>query len=592
MQLEKEGQARVQVAHGGDAKHADKGCKDGEEEEEKRHVKISFPTKYLYKPHRATPRTHEVRHGSICGHQCKHALAQGTPRRQLAVDALELRHIETLSARPHTATPKGHLHAAVVEDAVQLRQLLLGEVAVLGHRPHGAAADVALQVLHDLEADGAAQRENLLAADRVLLEAVLQEHADVHARLHLGRHLGGAVGHAQQERRKHVHRRAVVFAGEERVLCKVQHAEAKLEQNRWPVVHERIQDENSALEGHGVDEDSDEPRQSQHAENAQRRQVRVQLGLMLANQPLKDALIYEGAHDLLAVVICQQPLTQGTENPEGLLLATVDEQDRGHNVHRLAVTDLRVAPGVRRQNAAQSVDADFRLKGRMLRQRPVQVALNLLYGNRLAMSVVLQQLVVVAVMARRVVYGARVQHPHLAALGVWHAAQDQLAVAFGAESRNTMAKLVEVGLPHVVLQAEVWHVVGVWHRRALFAGQCPEASEKRPVGVCFEARFFGNRRHGVHAVADVGDEAPGPLHRAEQICIVGSSGDVHAARKAHAVFARGAGVGVGQLNRGDLTEGNHKRALVWRVAEKAHVARRHKEDALDVSLLKEVPNGA
>ena len=59
---------------------------------------------------------------------------------------------------------------------------------------------------------------------------------------------------------------------------------------------------------------------------------------------------------------------------------TVDEEeeDGGEDVHGLAIADGRVAERVRAEHAAQRADADGRLVGRVLRQRAVQVALDLL----------------------------------------------------------------------------------------------------------------------------------------------------------------------------------------------------------------------
>jgi hypothetical protein len=58
------------------------------------------------------------------------------------------------------------------------------------------------------------------------------------------------------------------------------------------------------------------------------------------------------------VVVGQKPLTNGDKEPESLFLTGVDHEDARHDVHGLAVTDLRVARGIRAQDPSQRLDTD------------------------------------------------------------------------------------------------------------------------------------------------------------------------------------------------------------------------------------------
>jgi hypothetical protein len=58
------------------------------------------------------------------------------------------------------------------------------------------------------------------------------------------------------------------------------------------------------------------------------------------------------------VVVRQKPLTNGDEEPECLLLTGVDHEDARHDVHGLAVADLRVARGICAQDTSQCLDTD------------------------------------------------------------------------------------------------------------------------------------------------------------------------------------------------------------------------------------------
>jgi hypothetical protein len=58
------------------------------------------------------------------------------------------------------------------------------------------------------------------------------------------------------------------------------------------------------------------------------------------------------------VVVRQKALTNGDKEPESLLLTCVDHEDARHDVHGLAVPDLRVARGIRAQDPSQRLDTD------------------------------------------------------------------------------------------------------------------------------------------------------------------------------------------------------------------------------------------
>ncbi len=64
------------------------------------------------------------------------------------------------------------------------------------------------------------------------------------------------------------------------------------------------------------------------------------------------------------VVVRQKPLTNGnlpwycSSQAEAVLLTGVDHEDAGHDVHGLAVPDLRVARGICAQDTSQRLDTD------------------------------------------------------------------------------------------------------------------------------------------------------------------------------------------------------------------------------------------
>lgn len=67
----------------------------------------------------------------------------------------------------------------------------------------------------------------------------------------------------------------------------------------------------------------------------------------------RNHIIYQRPDDSGVVIVGEQGLADGGQQPEGLLLGAVDQQHRCHDVHGLAVADLRVAERVRAQHSAQ-----------------------------------------------------------------------------------------------------------------------------------------------------------------------------------------------------------------------------------------------
>ena len=95
---------------------------------------------------------------------------------------------------------------------------------------------------------------------------------------------------------------------------------------------------------------------------------------------------HEGSDDLLVVVVREEPLADGDEEPEGVLLAAEDQEDGRDDVHGLAVADGGVAERVGVEDAAKGADAVSVLEGGVLRHGTVEVALDLVVGEGLQLG--------------------------------------------------------------------------------------------------------------------------------------------------------------------------------------------------------------
>jgi hypothetical protein len=85
-----------------------------------------------------------------------------------------------------------------------------------------------------------------------------------------------------------------------------------------------------------------------------------------------NILIDLSPHYSGVVVFREHLFTDGREEPEGLLLIGVEEENRGNDIHCLAVADIGVLQRICSENSAQCVDSSVTLVGLVFWQRSVQ----------------------------------------------------------------------------------------------------------------------------------------------------------------------------------------------------------------------------
>ena len=154
----------------------------------------------------------------------------------------------------------------------------------------------------------------------------------------------------------------------------------------------------------------------------------VDLGEVSQDQVIHDSLVHQSPHHLGVVVVGQEPLADGHEEPEGLLLTAVDQQDAGHDVHGLAVANLGIPVGVGSQDSPQCCDPSLvaGLEGWMFRQGPVEISFNLFIGQTLSVDGHTGEFLIISWVSLHVKHSSGECHPDLSPPLVGDTLHDQV----------------------------------------------------------------------------------------------------------------------------------------------------------------------